>query len=79
MRNTREANQQEYCRLLRRHFRLQLRKIGMKRTLTEQELDESKQYAQVTIQIELVKARLDEIVDEFDTEDYHALFRRLDG
>lgn len=78
MSSTRGAKQHEYCQLLRRHFRLHIRKVAMKRTLTDQELDASKQYAQVTTQIEAVNTRLDEILGEFDTEDYHAMFRRLD-
>lgn len=78
MSGTRRAKQHEYCQLLRRSFRLCVRKVAMKRTLTDQELDESKQYAQVTTQIEMVNIRLNEILGEFDTEDYHAVFRRLD-
>lgn len=79
MRRTNLSNRDEYCRLIRRYFRLRVRETGMRGVLTDQELDESKQYALVMMQTEAVKRRLDEIISEFDLEDFHAVFRRIDN
>lgn len=78
MRSVQGSTQQEYRQLLRRYFRLYVRKVSMERTLTDQELDESKQYTQVTTQTEVLNTQLDDLLGEFDSEDFHAVFKSLD-
>lgn len=51
----------------------------MEQALTEHELDDSKQYADVSNELEEVKTRLNEVLDDFDAEDFDSAFRRIDS